>query len=62
MLHFQEIDFKFLVVGPSKMERHFVYSATTQEIKGIGQIRWPEACKSVAKSARRKGDTPYLVH
>lgn len=56
------IDLKFMVVGHSEMECDSMHSAITTEQKRVGKVNWPADWKTIARSARRKGDKPYVVH
>lgn len=60
--HLQTIDLKFLVVGHSEMECDSMHSAISTELKRVGKANWPEDWKTIARSARRRGDKPYSVH
>lgn len=56
------IDLKFLQSGHSEMECDSMHSAIGTEFKRVGQVNWPEDWKTIARSARRKNDKPYLIH
>lgn len=60
--HLQTIELKFLVVGHSEMECDSMHSAISTELKRVGKANWPADWKTIARSARRRGDKPYLVH
>ncbi|KAK9759276.1 hypothetical protein QE152_g170 [Popillia japonica] len=60
--HLQTIELKFLVVGHSEMECDCMHSAISTELKRVGKANWPADWKSIARSASRRADKPYLVH
>ncbi|KAJ8926964.1 hypothetical protein NQ314_020621 [Rhamnusium bicolor] len=60
--HLQTVNLKFLVVGHSEMECDSMHSSIAREQKRVGKALWPEDWKTIARSARRKGDKAYLVH
>lgn len=60
--HLKTIDLKFLVVGHSEMQCDSMHSAITTEQNRVGKVNWPADWKTIARSARRKGDKPYIVH
>lgn len=60
--HLKNIDLKFLVVGHSEMQCDSMHSAISTERKRVGKVNWPLDWKTIARSARRKGDKPYFVH
>lgn len=56
------IHLKFLTSGHSEMECDSMHSAIGTEFKRIGKALWPGDWKTIARSARKKGDKPYKVH
>ncbi|KAI4465726.1 dna-directed rna polymerases i ii and iii subunit rpabc2 [Holotrichia oblita] len=58
----ETINLKFLVSGHSEMECDSMHSAIDREFKRVGKALWPADWQTIAKSARRKGDKPYIVH
>lgn len=56
------IDLKFLTPGHSEMECDSMHSAVGTEFKRVGKALWPGDWKTIARSARKKGDKPYIVH
>lgn len=57
----KSIDLKFLVSGHSEMECDSMHSAIGSEFKRVGKAYWPGDWKTIARSARKKGDKPYTV-
>lgn len=60
--HLENIDLMFLVSEHSEMECDSMHSAISTELKRVGKANWPLDWKTIARSARRKGDKPYIVH
>nr|CAI5830755.1 unnamed protein product [Callosobruchus analis] len=60
--HLKTIDLKFLVKGHSEMECDSMHAAIATEFKRIGTVTIPSDWKIIARSARRRGDNPYLVN
>lgn len=56
------INLKFLVVGHSEMECDSIHAAISREFRRVGKALWPEDWRNITRSARRKGDKPYVVH
>ncbi|KAJ8964170.1 hypothetical protein NQ314_005080 [Rhamnusium bicolor] len=56
------IHLKFLTPGHSEMECDSMHSAIGTEFKRVGKALWPGDWKTIARSARKKGDKPYNVH
>lgn len=49
-------------MGHSEMECDSMHSAITTEHKRVGKVNWPADWRTIARTARRKGDKPYNVH
>lgn len=56
------IHLKFLTPGHSEMECDSMHSAIDTEFRRVGKALWPGDWKTIARSARKKGDKPYTVH
>ncbi|KAI4471623.1 b-cell receptor cd22 [Holotrichia oblita] len=56
------INLKFLVSGHSELECESMHSAIAREFKRVGKALGPADWETIAKSARRKGDKPYIVY
>nr|CAH7754515.1 unnamed protein product [Callosobruchus chinensis] len=61
ILKLESVDLKFLTCGHSEMECDSMHSAITTEFKRVGKAYWPGDWKTIARSARKKGDKPYTV-
>lgn len=59
--NFKCLDLKFLISGHSEMECDSMHSAIGSEFKRVGKAYWPGDWKTIARSARKKGDRPYIV-
>ncbi|XP_074033855.1 uncharacterized protein isoform X1 [Leptinotarsa decemlineata] len=58
----KSIHLQFLTPGHSEMECDSMHSAIGTEFKRVGKALWPGDWKTIARSARKKGDEPYNVH
>lgn len=58
----ETIHIKFFTPGHSQMECDSMHSAVGTEFKRVGKALWPGDWKTIARSARKKGDKPYNVH
>lgn len=56
------IHLKFLTPGHSEMECDSMHSSIGTEFKRVGKALWPGDWRTIARSARKRGDKPYIVH